>query len=608
MAATAQEKAAFAALSPDEKAIVGRMMKAGRDPGLALRSVVDQRDAYEREQPSDGEQLGAKALGIADSMGGVLADEAAGVAGALVNAGTSKGLVGGYTEGRDRQRAKHQEAVDAAPGEYGSGELLGAVGQMAAMPVAGAKLLAKEAAPAMVAVPKALRYAKQVASGAVPGAIAGWGSGEGAMDSAKQAGIGALLGGGLGALGAAGGEYAASRGAKPPAIASQAPEASSTSRGGAGGVYERLKAKVADRGGAGQMTMEAAARKVPVFGNDLAESLRPPQSTPAGPASPSIADDYAAMLAEQMAEPMPAMGALKAKLAPEPAAAAPASAHEWMIDASQLRGDSPTPTVVRNKLAQISKDAAEVEPSTTDGVGGASGAEPAGNLNPTSAERGSMRRLQEKLAASGGADAPAPTSVMESPMLGKLRRESSVDGGKSGSRWNDTFDESELPQRMFDAQGNELPVMAKRAWQKAGERMAAPVEGGPASVAGMLDSDVAAIAARGRPTKGGLGGESQYHGRRNGILAGQTSDADLGTGVRESARGLLGKSRTASEELKQGAGASATAPGQPSIDDVAAQLAVLPQAQQQAMLNLMESTMGPEFADAVQLAVHRGKK
>jgi hypothetical protein len=138
----------------------------------------------------------------------------------------------------------------------------------------------------------------------------------------------------------------------------------------------------------------------------------------------------------------------------------------------------------------------------------------------------------------------APPTAAAGPGYGALKLQASRANPK-GSPWSDVLDQEHVP-RMFDEFGNELGNPAvKMAWRQAGERMTAPVEGGAESLASMTDDEVRALVARGRPTKGGLTGESQYFPKRNALLGEQAMDPSLPRELRASAAGLVDKSRTA---------------------------------------------------------------
>ncbi len=69
MAATPYEKDLYSKLSVVDRATVSRLMKNGREPGEALRSVSDQQDAIDRETPTTGESVASAAMGVESAIG-----------------------------------------------------------------------------------------------------------------------------------------------------------------------------------------------------------------------------------------------------------------------------------------------------------------------------------------------------------------------------------------------------------------------------------------------------------------------------------------------------------------------------------------------------------
>lgn len=158
---SAAEMEMVGALSPDDKKRVGAMIRAGRNPSEALRSVVDQSDAYEREQPTPTEEVAAAATGAANALAPSPA----------IMSASPLGVIGGahmkalrMATGADKGA---EAAAEAAPGAFGGGALagdaLGAIlgpGGAGASKTAGAAAKVKGSGAALADIAKSIGGSK----------------------------------------------------------------------------------------------------------------------------------------------------------------------------------------------------------------------------------------------------------------------------------------------------------------------------------------------------------------------------------------------------------------------------------------------------------------
>ncbi len=160
MAASERERQLAASFTPEQRKEAGRLIKLGRNPSEVIHSLADQADVYEREQPTTTENAAAGALGFVDSFA---PNPSIGTTIPLaIAAPATLPMQGALHLIREATGANQglEDAQEAAPGAFGVGGGIGALGSL--IGVGGAA----RAAGAFKGAPKA-------ASGAAVGDAAG---------------------------------------------------------------------------------------------------------------------------------------------------------------------------------------------------------------------------------------------------------------------------------------------------------------------------------------------------------------------------------------------------------------------------------------------------
>lgn len=293
--------------------------------------------------------------------------------------------------------------------------------------------------------------------------------------------------------------------------------------------------------------------ETPFGGDAKPSSPASPQLSFAGPSSPQLEVTRAttAPLAEDAPRPVlgPTDPGYDPSAFPQQGMAAPGKG--WSIDAEMLRQGLNVPANAIPESEGLAARARNTDATlargiNTDTTGGGPGLNEAARIVRqeigTNPARGRVRNVDvkpEPRQAGGtgalGDSAPARGLSVTSPA--SPEHEALLEQEPS-------FDKLAQDFPMFDEMGNEIGnPNVREAWRQAGQRFAAPIEGGPTE--GTSSEDAAAMLGRGGPTKGGLLGSSQYFPKRNALLRQQASGAGPVAGT---AADLLASSRTATPE------------------------------------------------------------
>jgi hypothetical protein len=274
-----EAKQRFAAMTPEQRRQVKMLTDSGRTGRDAVQIVEAMGAAYQGQQSTPAQEIGAALAHGGHRLALGLDDEAAGIAAAgdaLFTAPIRKlagesveSPIAAYRRARDAQESGRERLVQRAPVGAAAGEGGALVAQLAGGSLArGAAAGVQQAATPIRALAEGAKAGAK-AGGAI-GAVAGFGEGRGAGDSLRDAiagGVGgALLGAALGGVGGIPTALRLRAAAKPAAPPSSGP-----------GPIARLAAGVDDAIGTLPQPFQRLAPMVPQV-KAAAEMLRAPKA------------------------------------------------------------------------------------------------------------------------------------------------------------------------------------------------------------------------------------------------------------------------------------------------------------------------------------------